>query len=46
MPPLPLYQDLTDIPEDDRIKQIGDSAMKGRIIGFFVDDEMGEVRTY
>lgn len=33
------YADLADLPEDERIKIIADTAASGSIVGFFVDDE-------
>lgn len=34
------YKDLADLPEDERIQQIGEKAMKDRlVVGFFVDSE-------
>lgn len=33
------YADLADLPEDDRIRIIGESAASGQTVGFFVDDD-------
>ena len=33
------FADLADLPEDQRIRIIGNTAMAGERVGFFVDDE-------
>lgn len=40
------YADLADLPEDDRIRIIGTTAMGGNVVGFFVDDERGKPDRY
>ena len=37
---MPPYKDIADHPEDERIRQIGEKAMKEKlVVGFFVDSE-------
>lgn len=33
------YADLADLPEDQRIKLIAETAAAGSVVGFIVDDE-------
>ena len=33
------FADLADLPEDDRIRVIGETAESGDRVGFFVDDD-------
>lgn len=33
------FADLADLPEDDRIRVIGETAEQGQRVGFFVDDD-------
>jgi hypothetical protein len=33
------FADLADLPEDDRIRVIGETAERGERVGFFVDDD-------
>lgn len=33
------FADLADLPEDDRIRVIGETAEHGERVGFFVDDD-------
>lgn len=33
------YADLADLPEDERIHIIGQSAADGKVVGFFTDDD-------
>lgn len=33
------YADLADLPEDERIAIIRETAASGQIVGFFVDDD-------
>lgn len=40
------YSDLADLPEDERIQIIGESAMAGNIIGIAIDDDDRKVRRY
>lgn len=39
------YADLADLPENDRIKAIGNLAMKGEVVGFVVETE-GKANRY
>lgn len=39
-----VYADLASIPEDDRIRAIGELAEQGQMIAFFVDDEIAADR--
>lgn len=34
------FADLADLPEDERIAIIGQTAEAGQIVGFFVDDDL------
>lgn len=40
------YADLADLPEDDRIAIIGQTAMKGGVIAFCVDADRGKADRY
>ena len=41
------YKDVTDDPEDERIRQIGEAVMKNRlVVGFFIDSEPGKADRY
>lgn len=42
----PLYSDLHDLSEDDRIKQIGSAAALGNRVGVIVDDIPSKVKRY
>lgn len=33
------FADLADLPEDERIRIIGETAEQGQRVGFFVDDD-------
>lgn len=33
------YADLADLPENERIAIIGQTAASGQVVGFFVDDD-------
>ena len=33
------FADLADLPEDERIRIIGETAERGERVGFFVDDD-------
>lgn len=44
---MPIFQDLADEPEDDRIKKIGEEvAKRGRAVAFMTDDEPGKAERY
>lgn len=44
---MPIYKDLADMEEDERIEQIGSTTMTQRlIVGFVVDDEKGKAERY
>jgi len=44
---MPPYKDLADLPEDQRILQIGCKAMTEKLtVGFIVDDEPGKAERY
>lgn len=40
------YADLADLPEDDRIKIIGEAAQAGNVIGVALDDEADKIARY
>jgi hypothetical protein len=40
------YKDLADQPEDDRIRQIGEAAMKGLTVAFVTDADPGKADRY
>ena len=43
----PIYEDISNKSEDDRIAEIGNAVMSQRLkVGVFVDDEPGKVDRY
>lgn len=43
--PPPLF-DLHAVPEDERIRLIGETAMTGKVVGFMVDEGDGKPERY
>lgn len=44
---MPVYKDIADEEEDERIRQIGEAAMAQRkIVGFITDDKPGKADRY
>lgn len=44
---MPIFEDLADNPEDDRIKRIGEEVTKrGRVVCFVTDDDLGKAERY
>lgn len=37
---MPVYADLADLPEDDRIERIGRAAERGQRVAFIVEDDL------
>lgn len=42
----PAYADLGHLKEDDRIKAIGEAAMRGKTVGFVTDADPGKADRY
>lgn len=40
------YEDLHEMPEDDRITLIGEQVMRGKTVGVFIDNEPEKIARY
>lgn len=42
----PQYRDVHGLPEDERIRQIGEAAMIGKVVSFVTDSDDGKMERY